>query len=128
MTKHTNRPDKLILNSPYDEPALYWSYDRPSRTFSRQPGRRPAGYIVATAGARSFDDPGTFIELPLVNAIRPRVKEWRESGYLGATGITQRLLAHWRDEAERDYRKFFFCQLEAIETLMWLAESQPEQR
>src|SRR4051794_24809435 len=116
--------DKLIINSPYEEPSSYWSYNRESRSFSQKDGRRPAGYVTATPGAQSFDDPGIFRELPLVNQIRPRVKAWRESGYQGATGITLKLLEHWQDPEEWEgRRRFFFCQLEAIETLIWLAEA-----
>ena len=109
--------DQLIINSPYEEPASYWSYHRTTRLFTRKAGRRPAGYGTATPGSKALDDPGVFRELPLVNRIRPRVKAWREGGCLGASGITKRLLEHWRDPEERDFRRFFFCQLEAIETL-----------
>ncbi len=112
----------LIINSPFEEPSSHWRYNREARTFSREAGRRPAGYVTASPGARSFDDPGIFRELPLVNQIRPRVTAWAESGYHGASGITQKLLEHWRDPGQRDGR-FFFCQLEAIETLIWLAEA-----
>jgi type III restriction enzyme len=119
--------DKLIINKPYEEPTLYWKYDRTTRSFSRERGRRPAGYVVASESSRSFDDPGRFIEIPLVNAIRPRVNEWREKGYPGVTGITKRLLEHWRDEGQRQF-PFFFCQLEAMETLIWLVESDPSSR
>lgn len=115
--------DQLIINSPFAEPSSYWSYDRESRSFTRKPGRRPAGYVTATPGAKSFDDPGIFRELPLVNQIRSRVAAWRESGYPGASGITQKLLEHWKDPEQRDGRRFFFCQLEAIETLIWLTEA-----
>ncbi|MFP4369403.1 MAG: BPTD_3080 family restriction endonuclease, partial [Candidatus Kapaibacterium sp.] len=69
------------------------------------------------------DDPGIFVEIPIVNQIRPRVKSWREAGYPGVTGITKRLLEHWQDPEERKDRRFFFCQLEAIETLIWLTEA-----
>ena len=115
--------DKLIINSPYEEPKEYWSYDRATRTFSRVQGIRPAGYVMATPNSRSFDDPGVFIEIKLVNDIRKRIKKWRENGYLGVTGITKRLLEHWYNPEERQYRRFFFCQLEAIETLIWLTEA-----
>ena len=84
--------------------------------------------MTATPGSQAFDDPGVFRELPLVNRIRPRIKAWREGGYLGASGITKRLLEHWRDLDERDFRRFFFCQLEAIETLIWLVEAPPAER
>lgn len=87
--------DRLIINSPYQEPSHYWSYHRETRTFTLEEGRRPAGYITATPGSKSFDDPGIFIELLLVNQIRPRVNTWREAGYPGVTGITKRLLEHW---------------------------------
>ncbi len=115
--------DKLIINSPYVEPQQYWEYIRDTREFLLQQGRRPAGYVVASESSKSFDDPGTFIEIDLVNAIRPRIKKWREDGYSGVTGITKRLLQHWQDPEERKDRKFFFCQLEAVETLIWLTEA-----
>ena len=51
------------------------------------------------------------------------MKAWREAGYPGVTGITKRLLEHWSDPEEREDRRFFFCQLEAIETLIWLTEA-----
>jgi len=123
---------QLIINSPYEEPAGHWRYDRESRSFGRVPGRRPAGYVRATPGAKAFDDPGVFLELPLVNRIRERVKAWREdlaNPYAGTTGITKRLLEHWRDPEQRGPdRRLFFCQLEAIETLIWLAEAPSAER
>ena len=114
---------RLIINSPYEEPTKYWSYNRERRTFSLVEGRRPAGYVIASEGSRSFDDPGHFVEIPLVSLIRPRVRAWREAGYPGVTGITKRLLQHWTDTEESDNRRLFFCQLEAAETLIWLAEA-----
>lgn len=120
--------DQLIVNSPYVEPTTYWAYHRATRFFTRKEGRRPAGYVTATSGTKSFDDPGVFRELPLVNQIRPRVRAWGEANYPGVTGITRRLLEHWQDPEERDYRRFFFCQLEAIETLIWLVEADPAER
>jgi type III restriction enzyme len=120
--------DRLIINSPYEEPKKHWRYDRETRTFELFEGRRPAGYVVATPGSKSFDDPGIFVEIPLVNQIRPRVKAWREAGYPGITSITRRLLAHWHDPEEFDRRRFFFCQLEAVETLIWLTEAPAAER
>ena len=63
------------------------------------------------------------MELPLVNRIRSRVKAWQEAGYPGATSITRRLLEYWTDPEEFDNREFFFCQLEAAKTLIWLTEA-----
>jgi len=120
--------DRLIINSPYEEPQRHWRYDRETRTFDLVEGRRPAGYVVASGESRAFDDPGIFVEIPLVNQIRPRVNAWREAGYRGATSITKRLLEHWRDPEEFDTRRFFFCQLEAVETLIWLTEAPAAER
>ncbi len=120
--------DRLIINSPYEEPSRYWRYDRESRTFEQAEGRRPAGYVMATPGSKSFDDPGIFVEIPLVNQIRPRVKAWREAGYPGVTSVTKRLLEHWRDSEQYETRRFFFCQLEAIETLIWLTEAPASEK
>ena len=121
--------DQLIINSPYDAPAEHWRYNRGQRlgeagTFTREAGRRPAGFHVPVASDARRDpyDPGEFVELPLVNRIRTRVDEWRATGYSGATGITRRLLDHWRCP-DREPR-FFFCQVEAAETLIWWTETQ----
>ena len=115
--------DRLIVNSPYEEPASHWRYDRKTRLFDLAEGRRLAGYVVASRDSKTFDDPGVFVEIPLVNRIRPRVKAWREAGYPGVTGTTKRLLEYWNDPEEFDARRFFFCQLEAAETLIWLTEA-----
>lgn len=120
--------DKLIINSPYEEPLKHWAYDRGTRSFSKVQGRRPAGYIMATPGSQSFDDPGVPVEIPLVNDIRKRIRTWRDNGYPGVTGITKRLLEHWYNLEERQYRRFFFCQLESIETLIWLFEAPESER
>lgn len=114
--------DQLIINNPWDEPTEHWRYDRESRTFSRETDRRSAGYVVATPGSKAFDDPGVFKELPEVNRIRVRVNAWREAGCPGISGTTRRLLDHWRDPELFEERRFFFCQLEAVETLIWLIE------
>src|SRR3984957_673051 len=116
--------DRLIVNSPYEEPQRYWRYNRENRTFTLVEGdRRPAGYVVASESSKSFDDPGVFVEIPLVNKIRPRVNAWRKAGHPGISGITRRLLEHWTNPEEFESRRFFFCQLEAIETLIWLMEA-----
>ncbi|HEY9691566.1 MAG TPA: DEAD/DEAH box helicase family protein [Oculatellaceae cyanobacterium] len=119
--------DQLIINSPYEEPKRYWHYDRTSRIFELAEGRRPAGYIIASESSKTFDDPGKFVEIPLVNQIRPRVKAWCDAGHPGVTGVTKRLLEHWHNSEERDF-PFFFCQLEAIETLIWLTESPASEK
>ena len=120
--------DRLIINSPYTEPLYHWEYNKDTKSFDKVDGRRSAGYLVASGNARGFeDDSGIFIEIELVNKIRPQVKQWRENGYPGATNVTRKLLEHWHDKSARIF-PFFFCQLDAIETLIWLQESQDGRR
>ena len=109
--------DQLIINSAFREPECHWKYDLNGQTFIREPGRRPAGYFIAGQGSNQYNDIGQFIELPLVNKIRPRVKAWRQAGYPGVTGVTKKLLEHWNDKGARQYQ-FFFCQMDAIETII----------
>lgn len=119
--------DKLIINSPFREPEYHWKYDHNSQSFVKVEGRRPAGYFIAGRGSNQYNDIGEFVELPLVNMIRPRVKAWRENGYPGITGVTRKLIEHWHDSAARPY-PFFFCQLDAIETLIWLVEAPDSEK
>ena len=114
--------DKLIICSAYKEPDYHWAQDRQTSSFIKESGRRPAGFFIAGEGSNQYNEIGTFIELDTVNLIRPRVKKWRDSGYAGTTGITKKLLSHWYDKTARQYQ-FFFCQLDAIETIIWLAEA-----
>lgn len=125
--------DQLVINSPYDAPAEHWRYNRAEQpgeigAFTRETGRRPAGYYqpVADTPGRDPYDPGVFVDLPLVNRIRSRVDEWRAAGYPGVTGVTRRLLDHWR-RVDREPR-LFFCQVEAVETLIWWTEAPPARK
>ena len=111
----------LIINSPYEKPTKHLKYSREERKFSLVDGRRPAGYTIASEHSEKFDDPGFFVELPEVNKVRERVDKWRSSGYPGVTKVTKELLDYWK-KADRD-KKLFFCQLEAIETLIWFIEA-----
>ncbi len=92
--------DRLIVNSPYEEPARYWHYDRTTRRFDLAVGRRLAGYVVASLDSRAFDDPGVFVETPLVNRVRGRGRAWRDAGYPATTGVAKRLLSYWNDPDE----------------------------
>ena len=115
--------DRLIINSPYEEPSRHWRYERETRTFALVQGRRRAGYVVASGDSQAFDDPGIFVEILLVEQIRSRVAAWRKRGYAGVSAVTRRLLHYWNAPEEFGARRFFFCQLEAVETLIWLAEA-----
>src|SRR5206468_7077664 len=59
-------------------------------------------------------------DLPLVNRLRKDVARWRDADYRGASAVTRDLLHHWADPQRA--RRLFFCQLEAVETLIYLAE------
>ena len=120
--------DQLIINKPYEEPKEHWKYNREKQEFSREPGRRPAGYLIASEDSKTFDDPGVFVKIPLVNDIRSRVRDWHDAGYPGVTAITKRLLDYWTDPEEFEQRRFFFCQLEAAETLIWLTEAPANEK
>ena len=66
-----------------------------------------------------------------VNQLRDEVRLWREAGYPGTAIVTRRLLEWWfeRDEERRAIgRRFFFCQQEAIETVIYLYEVQKRRR
>ena len=67
-----------------------------------------------------------------VNQLRGEVRAWRENGYKPEPAmVTRRLLEWWfeRDEERRAIgRRFFFCQQEAIETLIYLYEVQKRRR
>ena len=112
--------DNPILNSPFEEPARYWAYEEGQPVLKE--GRRPAGYYLKarTRGPHIAILEEEFVPLDLVNAIRERVKAWREKGYPGVTSITRQLLNLWSNP-ERE-RRLFFCQREAVETLIWLVE------
>jgi type III restriction enzyme len=108
--------NSLILNSPYDAPTLHWREER--GTLSLAHGRRPAGYeIFDTRQNTRRTEP-----LELVNRIRERVDAWRLAEFPGVTSVTRGLLDHWRDRSTRDF-PFYFCQHEAIETLIWWVEA-----
>ncbi len=115
--------DKLIINVPYEKPLMHWSYDSSTKEFSIKNTQRLAGYTLATPGYKGTDDPGVFHSMELVNKIRPLVDEWRKNEWPGATGTSKKLLRYWSNRVgSEENKRFFFCQLEAIETLIWLCE------
>ena len=64
-----------------------------------------------------------------INAIRNRVDQWRQlpdPQTWQVTPETARLLQHWRHHPFAGIRPFF-CQIEAVETAIWLAEVAPNQ-
>ena len=119
--------DQLVICSPYDEPKEHWKLD--GSQYRRTSGRRPAGYVIATEASKKEDAQGTFIDLPLANIIRKRVWDWRGKNYPNVTSVTRELLDHW-NRRDREVRQdpLFFCQREAIETLIWLAEAPDHEK
>jgi len=120
--KPTQAVDDPIINNPYEEPTAYWRYR--DGIPEKIPGRRPARYYFKSK--RVVSTQKTFFQdeheenLPLINALREDVKRWRNSGYRGATAITKELLRYWmRDDRPR---RLFFCQHEAVETIIYIME------
>lgn len=118
--------NKPIICPPFDEPNDHWVYDTETGEASRAGYRRPASYWYKTTRTGSAQRmlPGMAEEdrddLPLVNALRDDVRRWRQSNYEGATPVTKQLLTHW-NRTDRA-RRLFFCQREAVETVIYLSE------
>ena len=110
----------LILNSPYAEPAWHWEHRPGTLSLTRTEGRRAPGYTKFNTKSRGD---GEFVPLGAVEVIRGRVRAWREAGWPGVTPVTRQLLGRWHGVGEEEglmEPRPFFCQLEAIETLIWL--------
>ena len=119
-----------IINSPFDEPTRHFRFTDEGITNEEVDGRRTSSYFVPIAkpkkkGAQQlqFDTEWTqdrIEENKLVNDIRRRVALWRKGGYVGVTPTTARLIAYWTDPTRE--KKLFFCQNEALETVIYIAE------
>jgi type III restriction enzyme len=119
-----------IINSPFAEPVRHFKFDDDGITNEIQETRRESAYFIPIAQPRkkSKDQQQTFSEWTadrieenkIVNRIRQRVKLWREGGHPDVTRTTARLLEHWNNPQR--YRRLFFCQIEALETLIYITE------
>ena len=115
-----------VICKPYYEPTHYWDYDRNTGHAEKRLGRRPAAYWYklpdadARRGQLSLELEEDRRDLVLVNRLRADVKRWRESNWEGATNVTKDLLRHWIRKDR--FRRFFFCQLEAAEAMIFLNE------
>ena len=115
-----------ILNSPYEAPKEHWRISELAPP-ERVAGRRLPMYWYRRPGKETTDpeSPGTAIELKMVTRIRRRLDEWRPLALRGEGGVTRTtmdLMKHWRRE-DRPQR-LFFAQLEAAETVIFLAEAR----
>jgi len=97
----------------------------------RRPWEKPISFLMkddaAPTGWREDTSGRRPSLLLLVPKIRAAVDAWREQGYPGASDVTRRLFEYWFDEDHEvaDFPipfRYYFCQREAIETLVWLVE------
>lgn len=118
----TQAVDEPVINKPYDEPTQHWVYQ--GGVPQKVPGRRPAGYWFKTrkmgAAQQQLWAEEERDDLPLVNRLRADVARWRKAEYRGASAVTKELLVHWT-RPDRP-RRLFFCQREAVETIIYLLE------
>ena len=121
-----------ILNGPFDEPTRHFRFDDTGITDQIEAGRRRSEYFMPIPASKKrsglqkglFDDEWTkdrIEENKFINDVRRDVGLWRGDGYPSITGVSRRLLEYWTD-AERE-RKLFFCQVEALETAIFLLEA-----
>ena len=116
--------EKPIICNPYEEPPDHWIYDKESGAASHAGKRRPASYWYKTertgSAQLSLLAEEERDDLPLVNLLRDDVRRLRERDYSAWPKVTRDLLQHWA-RADRA-RRLFFCQREAVETILYLFE------
>ncbi len=139
--------DKPILNSPYEYPKRHWELDEHGQPTQRiieerrrakfitpipnpqtQQGRgRQASMVIDEGRGLSTQKQQYHEELLFnINGVREQVDRWRElpQSQWQVTAATARLLQHWRGHEFSGIRPFF-CQIEAVETAIWLTEVAP---
>lgn len=123
-----------VINSPFEAPRRHFRFDDDGITNQIVEERRASSYFMPIAAPRkkskqqlafAGDDwKASRIEPNhLTNQIRDRVTQWRslgESRLASVSRTTALLLRHWTGP-DRE-RKLFFCQIEALETLIYLTE------
>ncbi len=136
--------DRPILNSPYDAPSRHWEVDgggQPTQQVIAQ--RRRAEFISPIPKPKKRKeqqyldlggDEGVsskeqqYATTETITRLRTLVSQWRElrqTSQWNVTPETARLLQHWRTHKFSGVRPFF-CQVEAVETVIWLAEVAPQ--
>lgn len=136
-----------ILNSPYDYPARHWELDGSGQPTQKVvEARRKAEFITPIPKPKKrkkqkdqqdlvFDEgkgistqEQQYDPTPIINALRQEVDQWRawpNPSDWQVTPETARLLQHWRHHEFSSIRPFF-CQVEAVETAIWLTEVAPK--
>lgn len=138
--------EKPVLNTPYDYPLRHWELDdlgQPTQKIIER--RRIAKFITPIPKPRKsksaqqqfefqFDGVGISTQqqqydpTSIINSIRRDVDQWRtfkNPNDWKVTPETARLLQHWRHHRFSSIRPFF-CQVEAVETAIWLSEVAPQ--
>lgn len=139
--------EKPILNSPYEMPSRHWELDTSGQPTQRiTDSRRLAEFITPIPKPRKQKGAGKqesllfdeghglsnqeqqYDHTAIINAVRHEVNKWRElpdPSSWRVTPETSRLLQHWRHHNFSGVRPFF-CQVEAVETVIWLTEVAPQ--
>jgi len=141
--------DHPILNSPYEPPRRHWELDATGQpTQQIVESRRRAEFIMPIPTARKrkraagqdaivFDEgkglstkQQQYDTTSRINEVRQQVETWRSlpnPNQWQVTPETARLLQHWRHHRFMSLRPFF-CQVEAVETAIWLMEVAPQSK
>ncbi len=117
--------DNPIINSPFKKPTRYFEIvdgelrgvvrgHRPSDNLMPVPPPKKRGAVQSSFVSEQAT-PNEYI-----NRVRERVALWRRGRYEGVTRTTRQLLDYWTDE--RRENKLFWCQIEALETAIFLTE------
>ena len=136
-----------ILNSPYAPPGKHWELEGGQPTnrileFRRRSDlitpvpkpkkqqKKPAGQQKLMFGAAEeiSTEEQAYNPTPIINEVRSFVESWRNlpnPDQWMVSPETARLLKHWRHHDFQGVRPFF-CQLEAVETAIWLTEVAPK--
>lgn len=121
-----------ILNSPYLEPSRHFKSDERGITEDVIEQRRSSTYYIPVPRAKTLkalEEQSTAEgaygselskENIFVNKLRAKISAWRSDGYPGLTKTSRDLLQYWTDDTREN--KLFFCQIEALETLMYVNE------
>jgi type III restriction enzyme len=138
--------DHPILNSPYEGPQRHWGLDADGQPTQRIIDRRRRAEFITPIpkpkkrkGVRQqvlvFDEgkglstqEQQYDPTSIINDVRDQVDRWRalpDPSQWQVTPETARLLQHWRHHSFSGIRPFF-CQVEAVETAIWLTEVAPE--
>ena len=97
------------------------------RSQSRRSARRAQPGFVFDEGKGLSTEEQQYDPTSIINEVRQSVDAWRSltsPNQWQVTPETARLLQHWRHHKFSDIRPFF-CQVEAVETAIWLTEVAP---